>query len=93
MRHFKFKTNYQRNNRVEFCDFFTTRVVSIWPSILNHTLYTYGGEHSVAIYGIISNVDVCFVSILGITQGFLPIAGFNYGGKLFKSERKCTAFN
>jgi hypothetical protein len=26
-------------------------------------------------------------------QGFLPIAGFNYGGKLFKSEGKCTAFN
>jgi hypothetical protein len=40
-----------------------------------------------------ANVDVCFVSILGITQGFLPIAGFNYGAEIIQSEGKCTAFN
>jgi Na+-driven multidrug efflux pump len=29
-------------------------VVSILAIILNHTLYSYGGEHSIIVYGIIS---------------------------------------
>ena len=57
-------------------------VVSILSIILNHTLFTYGGEHSVAVYGIISRMLMfALFPILGVTQGFLPIAGFNYGAK------------
>uniref|UniRef100_UPI00404A400A MATE family efflux transporter n=1 Tax=Flavobacterium sp. TaxID=239 RepID=UPI00404A400A len=57
-------------------------VVSILAIILNHTLFTYGGEHSVAVYGIISRMLMfALFPILGITQGFLPIAGFNYGAQ------------
>jgi Na+-driven multidrug efflux pump len=49
---------------------------------LNHTLYTYGGEHSITVYGIISRMLMfALFPVLGITQGFLPIAGYNYGAK------------
>ena len=59
-------------------------VVSLLSILLNHTLYTYGGEHSVAIYGIISRMLMfALFPILGITQGFLPIAGYNYGASNF----------
>ena len=57
-------------------------MVSILAIILNHTLYTYRGEHSVVIYGIISLMMMfALFPVLGITQGFLPTAGYNYGAK------------
>jgi len=57
-------------------------VISVLAIILNHTLYSYGGEHSVAIYGIISRMLMfALFPILGITHGFLPIAGYNYGAE------------
>jgi Na+-driven multidrug efflux pump len=54
-------------------------VVSILAIILNHTLYSYGGEHSI-VYGIISKTLI-FALFPGITQGFIPIAGYNYGAE------------
>jgi len=56
--------------------------VSILSIILNHTLFQYGGETSVTIYGIISRMLMfALFPVMGISQGFLPIAGFNYGAK------------
>lgn len=80
-RHFKFKIPIVKEiTELSFVTFSRQGVVSILAIILNHTLYTYGGEHSVAIYGIISRMLMfALFPILGITQGFLPIAGFNYG--------------
>jgi putative MATE family efflux protein len=64
-------------------------VVSILAIILNHTLFTYGGEHSVAVYGIISRMLMfALFPILGITQGFLPIAGFNYGAQNYERVKE-----
>ena len=79
--HFKFKLHLiQEITELSFVTFSRQGVVSILAIILNHTLYTYGGEHAVAIYGIISRMLMfALFPILGITQGFLPIAGFNYG--------------
>ncbi|RTY88327.1 MATE family efflux transporter [Flavobacterium sp. RSP15] len=81
MKHFKFKMPIVKEiAELSFVTFSRQGVVSILAIILNHTLYTYGGEHSVAIYGIISRMLMfSLFPILGITQGFLPIAGFNYG--------------
>ncbi|TDE04408.1 MATE family efflux transporter [Flavobacterium sandaracinum] len=81
MKHFKFKMPIVKEiSELSFVTFSRQGVVSILSIILNHTLYTYGGEHSVAIYGIISRMLMfALFPILGITQGFLPIAGFNYG--------------
>ena len=83
MRHFKYdKQIIKEITELSFVTFSRQGVVSILAIILNHTLYTYGGEHSVAIYGIISRMLMfALFPILGITQGFLPIAGFNYGAK------------
>ncbi|MFV8334910.1 MATE family efflux transporter [Flavobacterium sp. RSP29] len=81
LRHFKFNIPLVKEiTELSFVTFSRQGVVSILAIILNHTLYTYGGVHSVAIYGIISRMLMFAVfPILGITQGFLPIAGFNYG--------------
>jgi len=56
--------------------------ISLLIIILNYTLFKYGGEISIAIYGIINRVMMfALFPVLGVTQGFLPIAGFNYGAK------------
>ncbi len=56
--------------------------ISILSIILNNSLYIYGGAFAVSVYGIINRM-MMFANfpVLGITQGFLPIAGFNYGAK------------
>lgn len=65
-----------------FVTFARQGVVALLSIILNHTLFVYGGEHSVAVYGIISRMLMfALFPILGVTQGFLPIAGYNYGAK------------
>ncbi len=54
--------------------------ISLLIIILNYTLFKYGGEISIAIYGIINRVMMfALFPVLGVTQGFLPIAGYNYG--------------
>ena len=65
-----------------FVTFARQGVVAILSILLNHTLFIHGGEISVAIYGIISRMLMfALFPILGVTQGFLPIAGYNYGAK------------
>ena len=65
-----------------FVTFARQGVVAILSIILNHTLYIHGGEISVAIYGIINRMLMfALFPILGVTQGFLPVAGYNYGAK------------
>ena len=50
--------------------------------VLNFSLFKYGGEISIAIFGIINRVLMfAYSPILGISQGFLPVAGFNIGAK------------
>ncbi len=63
--------------------------ISILAIILNNTLFNYGGEMSVSVYGIINRV-MFFANfpVLGIVQGFLPIAGFNYGAKNYNRVRE-----
>ncbi|WP_428740273.1 MATE family efflux transporter [Tenacibaculum sp.] len=54
--------------------------ISVLVIVLNYTLFKYGGEVSIAIYGIINRVMMfALFPVLGVTQGFLPIAGYNYG--------------
>jgi len=55
-------------------------VVSFTVLLLNNILFTLEGESLVAVYAIISRMLMfALFPILGITQGFVPIAGFNYG--------------
>ena len=55
-------------------------VVSVTVLIVNNILFDLAGESMVAVYAIISRMLMfALFPILGITQGFVPIAGFNYG--------------
>ena len=57
-------------------------VVSVIYLFMNNILFDIGGESSVAVFGIISRVMMfALFPVLGITQGFLPIAGYNYGAR------------
>ena len=54
--------------------------ISLLVIVLNFTLFKYGGEIAIAIYGIINRVMMfSLFPVLGVAQGFLPIAGYNYG--------------
>lgn len=65
-----------------FVTFARQGVVSLLAIIVNHILFIHGGEAGVSVYGIINRMLMfAYFPILGITQGFLPIAGFNYGAK------------
>ena len=64
-------------------------VVSIVVLLVNNILFRYGGETTVAVYAIISrSLMFSLFPVLGITQGFLPIAGYNYGAKNFDRVRE-----
>ena len=95
IKHFKLKMPIVKEiSELSFVTFSRQGVVSILAIILNHTLYTYGGEHSVAIYGIISRMLMfALFPILGITQGFLPIASFNYGAENYERVKESVLFS
>lgn len=61
-------------------------VISILATVLNNSLFYYGGEQGLSVYGIINRV-LMFANfpVLGITQGFVPIVGYNFGAK-FKNR-------
>lgn len=64
-------------------------VVSIVVLLVNNILFRHGGETTVAVYAIISrSLMFALFPVLGITQGFLPIAGYNYGAKNFDRVRE-----
>ena len=60
-------------------------MVSVTVLLVNNMLFLIGGESAITVYAIISRM-LMFASfpIFGITQGFLPIAGYNYGAKNWK---------
>lgn len=88
--HFRFHKKIAREiTSLSFVTFSRQGVVSILAIILNHTLYTYGGEHSVTVYGIISRMLMfALFPVLGITQAFLPIAGYNYGAENYQRVKE-----
>ena len=64
-------------------------IVSLLAIILNNSLYSYGGENALSIYGIISRMLMfALFPVMGIAQGFMPIAGYNYGANNFKRVRE-----
>ena len=63
--------------------------ISLLRIVLNFSLFKYGGELAVAVYGVINNMMMfALFPVLGIVQGFLPIVGFNYGGEKWERVRK-----
>jgi len=57
-------------------------IVSITYLLMNNILFDFGGETSVTSYAIVSRMLMfALFPIFGITQGFIPIAGYNYGAQ------------
>lgn len=59
-------------------------IVSVTYLLMNNILFDLGGETSVTAYAIVGRMLMfALFPIYGITQGFLPIAGFNYGAEKY----------
>lgn len=57
-------------------------VVSVTFLLVNNALFNFGGETSVTAYAIVARLSMfALFPIYGITQGFIPIAGYNYGSQ------------
>ena len=55
-------------------------VTSIIYLLMNNILFGLGGEALVAVFAIVGRTMMfALFPVFGVTQGFLPIAGFNYG--------------
>ncbi|WP_458628123.1 MATE family efflux transporter [Winogradskyella sp. PC D3.3] len=64
-------------------------VVSITFLLVNNALYNFGGETSVTAYAIVGRMMMFVLfPVFGITQGFIPIAGFNYGAKKYERVKE-----
>ncbi|MHA7841720.1 MAG: MATE family efflux transporter [Winogradskyella sp.] len=63
-------------------------IVSVTYLFMNNILFDLGGETSVTAYAIVGRMLMfALFPVYGITQGFLPIAGFNYGAEQYKRVR------
>ncbi len=62
--------------------------ISVLSIVLNNSLFAYGGEGAVSVFGIINRI-MMFTNfpVLGITQGVVPILGYNYGAQLWDRVR------
>ena len=57
---------------------------SIMVVALNYNLYLYGGSMAVAVYGVLNRIfSLMMVPTMGTTQGFLPVAGYNFGAEQY----------
>ena len=71
-------------------------VVSVIYLLMNNILFDLGGEAMVAVYAIIGRMLMfALFPVFGVTQGFLPIAGFNYGAEKYDRVKESiyTAIN
>lgn len=64
-------------------------VVSVTYLLMNNILFNLGQEGLVAVYAIIGRMLMfALFPVFGVTQGFLPIAGYNYGAKQYPRVRQ-----
>lgn len=59
--------------------------------LINRGLKEHGGDMAIGAYGIVNRVSFLFVMIImGFNQGMQPIAGYNYGARLFPRVKEVT---
>jgi putative MATE family efflux protein len=59
-------------------------VVSVTFLLVNNALFDFGGETSVTAYAIVGRMSMfALFPVYGITQGFIPIAGYNFGSEQY----------
>jgi putative MATE family efflux protein len=70
--------------------------ISLLAIVLNNTLYYYGnleggmgGEIAISVYGLATRMTMfALFPLIGIAQGFMPIAGYNFGAKNYERVSK-----
>ena len=56
---------------------------------INQQLRRYGGDVAIGAYGIVNRFTMLFIMIcMGLNQGLQPIAGYNYGARLYGRVRE-----
>lgn len=59
--------------------------------LINRGLKEHGGDMAIGAYGIVNRIAFLFVMIiLGFNQGMQPIAGYNFGAKLYHRVTEVT---
>ena len=76
-------------NTLSFVTLARQGTIAVLTILLNNVLITYGDSLDVASYGIISRMLMfALFPVIGVNQGFMPIAGYNYGAQNFGRVRE-----
>ncbi|NQT66597.1 MAG: MATE family efflux transporter [Actinobacteria bacterium] len=74
---------------IGFPSFIRSAMASVITLIFNKLLLFYGSDMYIAIMGIgLRMISMIQMPLIGITQGFSTIVGFNYGAKLYHRVKK-----
>jgi len=69
-------------------NFIQSAGMSILTLLVNTTLGRLGGDEGITIFGMVHKLNTLVIfPIIGIAQGFQPIAGYNYGARRFDRVR------
>ena len=56
---------------------------------VNRQLLSYGGDLAIGAHGILHRISFIFIMVaMGLNQGMQPIAGYNYGARLYSRVRE-----
>ncbi len=88
--HFRFKKDILKEiSSLGFVTLARQAVVSVTYLLLNNILFDFGGEDAVTVYAIIGRMLMfALFPVFGMTQGFLPVAGYNYGATNWSRVRE-----
>lgn len=88
--HFKLSTPILKEiGSLGFVTLSRQAVVSLIYLLMNNILFDLGGEAMVAVYAIIGRMLMfALFPVFGVTQGFLPIAGYNYGAHKYERVKE-----
>ena len=74
--------------------FFVNMTNSLVQVVCNATLQRYGGDLYVCVMTIINSLrEVFIMPVHGLTNGSQPVAGYNYGAKLYSRVRQSVRFS
>jgi Na+-driven multidrug efflux pump len=85
-------THNKRDYRTEFCDFFKTRRSEYFSNHTQSYFVPYGRTFHRRLRIISRMLMFALFPILGITQGFIPIAGYNHGAQNYERVKKYPNF-
>jgi len=78
---------------IGFPAFIRMGAASLITVIINRTLGLYGGDLSVAAYGIVNRTMMfAAMPLIGIGQGLQPVLGFNYGARQYSRALEVTKY-